>query len=250
MVAFALSHCAISSATCNRTLKNLFVAVAEVRCYTVQRDLSNLQRFVPTKPGKTRYWHAGVGGRSDLQRNQRPLGKNCVSSCCRGVTLCNGGCKLLRLIRKVELDSTSCNVARNKKKDALQVAAVPCYTAHSVTAPLIHFWFWKVQSTRSLRRWAWRTTSPRRRLSAPSTSTSTSCRSRIIRSRPRRAPSGLRTKAHPAWPCWRSGYQAGSPRSWTRLKRYSLTRNKYNPQRLKGVRSSPLGAIYQKPLFS
>ena len=32
------------------------------------------------------------------------------------VTLCNGGCKLLRLLRKVELDSTSCNVARNKKR--------------------------------------------------------------------------------------------------------------------------------------
>ena len=77
--------------------------------------LSNLQRFVPRKPGETRYWRSGVGGRSDLQRNQRTLGENCVASCCRGVTLCNGSCKLLRLLRKVELDSTSCNVARNKK---------------------------------------------------------------------------------------------------------------------------------------
>ena len=34
----------------------------------------------------------------------------------RGVTLCNGSCKLLRLLRKVELDSTSCKVARNKKR--------------------------------------------------------------------------------------------------------------------------------------
>ena len=34
-----------------------------------------------------------------------------------GVTLCNGSCKLqLRLLRKVEMDSTSCNVARNKKR--------------------------------------------------------------------------------------------------------------------------------------
>ena len=112
----ALLHCAISSATCNATLKNVFVAVAEVRCYTVQRNLSNLQRFVPRKPGGTRYWPAGVGGRSDLQRNQRTLGENCVARCWRGVTLCNGSCKLLRLLRKVELDSTSCNVARNKKR--------------------------------------------------------------------------------------------------------------------------------------
>ena len=58
------------------------------------------------------------------------LGENCVASCWRGVsTLCNGSCKLLRLLRKVELDSTSCNVARNKKRYALQVAEVPCYTA-------------------------------------------------------------------------------------------------------------------------
>ena len=48
--------------------------------------------------------------------NQRTLGENCVASCWRGVTLCNGSCKLLRLLRKVELDSTSCNVARNKKR--------------------------------------------------------------------------------------------------------------------------------------
>ena len=124
----ALLHCAISSATCNATLRNVFVAVAKVRCCTMQRNLSNLQRFVPRKPGGTRYWSAGVGGRSDLQRNQRTLGDNCVARCWRGVTLCNGSCKLLRLLRKVELDSTSCNVARNKK-DALRVAEVPCYTA-------------------------------------------------------------------------------------------------------------------------
>ena len=93
----ALLHCAIWSATCNTTLKNVFVAVAEVGCYTVQRNLSNLQRFVPRKPCDIRYWRAGVGGRSDLQRNQRTLGENCVASCWRGVTLCNGSCKLLRL---------------------------------------------------------------------------------------------------------------------------------------------------------
>ena len=88
----ALLHCAISSATCNAILKNVFVAVAEVRCYAVQRNLSNLQRFVPRKPGETRYWRARVGGRSDLQRNQRTLGKNCVASCWRGVTLVKGSC--------------------------------------------------------------------------------------------------------------------------------------------------------------
>ena len=121
----ALLHCAISSATCNATLKNVFVAVAEVRCYTMQCNLSNLQRFVPRNRGDTRYWRAGVGGRSDLQRNQRTLGENCVASCWRDVTLCNGSCKLLRLLRKVELDSNSCNVARNKK-NGLQVAEVPC----------------------------------------------------------------------------------------------------------------------------
>ena len=111
----ALLHCAICSATCNATLKNVFVAVSEVGCYTVQCNLSNLQRFVPRKPCDIRYWRAGVGGRSDLQRNRRTLGENCVASCRRGVTLCNGSCKLLRLLQKVELDSTSCNVARNKK---------------------------------------------------------------------------------------------------------------------------------------
>ena len=64
-----------------------------------------------------------------LTKNERTLGENCVASCWRGVTLCNGSCKLLRLLRKVELDSTSCNTLRATKKDALQVAEVPCYTA-------------------------------------------------------------------------------------------------------------------------
>ena len=112
----AVTLCAICSATCNATLKNIFVAVAEVGCYTVQRNLSNLQRFIPRKPCDIRYWRAGVGGRSDLQRHQRALGENCAASCWRGVTLCNGSCKLLRLLRKVELDSSSCNVARNDKR--------------------------------------------------------------------------------------------------------------------------------------
>ena len=111
----ALLHSAIWSATCNATLKNVFVAVAEVGCCTVQRNLSNLQRFVPRKPCDIRYWRAGVG-RIYKRTNQRTLGENCVASCWRGVTLCNGSCKLLRLLRKVELDSTSCNVARNKKR--------------------------------------------------------------------------------------------------------------------------------------
>ena len=126
-------HCAISSATCNATLKNVFVAVDEVRCYTVQRNLSNFQQCVPRKPGETRYWRSGLGGRSDLQRNQRTLGKHCVASCWRGVTLCNGGSKLLRWLRKVELDSTLCNVARNKN-DALQVSEIPCFTPRNSSA--------------------------------------------------------------------------------------------------------------------
>ena len=54
--------------------QNVFVAVAEVRCYTIQRNLSNLQQCVPRKPGETHYWRAGLGGRSDLQKNQRTLG--------------------------------------------------------------------------------------------------------------------------------------------------------------------------------
>ena len=128
----ALLHCAIWPAPCNATLKNVFfLQLPRWGHYTVQRNLSNLQRFVPRKPCDIRYWRAGVGGRSDLQRNQRTLGENCVASCWRGVTLCNGSCKLLRLLRKVELDSTSCNVARNKKKDALQVAEVPFTPRHS-----------------------------------------------------------------------------------------------------------------------
>ena len=82
----------------------------------MQRNLSNLQQCVPRKPGETHYWCAGLGGRSDLQRNQRTLGKHCIASCWMGVTLCNGGCKLLRLLRKVELDSTLCSIARNNKR--------------------------------------------------------------------------------------------------------------------------------------
>ena len=57
----SLLHCTVFSATCNATLKKkvLIVAVAEVKCYTVQCDLSNLQRFVPRKPGETRDRRAG-----------------------------------------------------------------------------------------------------------------------------------------------------------------------------------------------
>ena len=120
-----LLHCAIWSATCNATLKNVFVAVAEVGCYTVQRNLSNLQWFVPRKPCDIRCCWTGVSGRSDLQRNQRMLGENCIESCWRGVTLCNGSCKLLRLLQKVELDSTSCNVARNEKKMRCKLPRYP-----------------------------------------------------------------------------------------------------------------------------
>ena len=47
------------------TLTTVFVAVAGVRYYTVQRDLGNLERFVPRKPGESRYWRSGLGGRSD-----------------------------------------------------------------------------------------------------------------------------------------------------------------------------------------
>ena len=43
------------------------------------------------------------------------------------VTLCNGDRKLLQSLQKVELSSTSCNVARNKNV-ARQVAEVTCYT--------------------------------------------------------------------------------------------------------------------------
>ena len=50
----ALLHCTIWSATCSATLKNVSVAVAEVGCYTVQRNLSNFQRFVPREPRDTR----------------------------------------------------------------------------------------------------------------------------------------------------------------------------------------------------
>ena len=56
----------------NPMLKKLFIAVVEVRCYTVQR---NLQRFVPRTPGG-KLKRLGLS-RSPLQRNA-PLGKNCV----------------------------------------------------------------------------------------------------------------------------------------------------------------------------
>ena len=99
-----------------RNIKKCFCCSCRGEVLHRATHLSNLQRFVPRKPGETRYWCAGVGGRTDLQRNQRTPGENCVASCWRGVTLCNGSCKLLRLLRKVELDSTSCNVARSKKR--------------------------------------------------------------------------------------------------------------------------------------
>ena len=94
----------------------------------MQRNLSNLQRFVPRKPSELATGAPGsVVGR--IYKEIRTVGKNCVASCWRDVTLYNGGCKLLRLLCKLELDSTSCNVARNNKKYALQVAEVPSYTA-------------------------------------------------------------------------------------------------------------------------
>ena len=107
-------HCSISSATCNATLKNVFVAVAEVRCYTVQRtwatcnDLcrESLAKLATGAPGS-------VVGRIDKEINARS-GKIALQVA-GGVLHC-GSCKLLRLLRKVELDSTSCKVARNKKR--------------------------------------------------------------------------------------------------------------------------------------
>ena len=52
----------------NAALKNVFVAVVEMRCYAaVQRDLSDLQRFVPREPGETRNYRSEVGGLSDSQ---------------------------------------------------------------------------------------------------------------------------------------------------------------------------------------
>ena len=59
-----------SSATCDAALSKWGVTPCK-------RDLSNLQGFVPRKPGKTRYWRAGAGGQSDLQRNTRAQGKRC-----------------------------------------------------------------------------------------------------------------------------------------------------------------------------
>ena len=110
----ALLHSAISSATCNATLKMFLevVAVAEVRCYDVQRNLSNLQRFVPRKPGETRYWRAGVGGWSDLQRVNALSGKIALQVA-RGVW--NGNCKLLRLLRNVELVLLRATLRATKK---------------------------------------------------------------------------------------------------------------------------------------
>ena len=115
---------------CNATRKSVFkIEVAEVRCYTVQRDLSSLSRLVLRKPGEPRCWCTGVG--RIVQTEIRTLGQNCLAICWRGITLCNDGCKLVQLLQKVELDSTPCNVARNNNKK-MQVAEVPCYTAQFV----------------------------------------------------------------------------------------------------------------------
>ena len=56
------------------------------------------------------------------------IGQSIVRQVAEGVvTLCNGDWKLLQSLQKVELSSTSCNVACNKNV-VRQVAEVTCYT--------------------------------------------------------------------------------------------------------------------------
>ena len=81
---------------------------------TLRTSLSNVQGFMPRQPGKTRYWHTGVVGRSHLRRNTHAR-EDLSCTLLVGRTLCNGGYKLL-LLQKAELESTSCNVARNKER--------------------------------------------------------------------------------------------------------------------------------------
>ena len=74
----ALLHCAISSATCNATLKNVFVAVAEVRCYTVQRNWAtcndsyreSLAKVATGAPGSGGRWSVGFTKKSTHARGK------------------------------------------------------------------------------------------------------------------------------------------------------------------------------------
>ena len=97
----AVILCVIFSATCNATLENVFVALAEMRCYAMQRHLSNLQpRFVPAELGHSQLarrgrWSVGFTKKNTSQRSRL----NCLPcELLRGdVTLCNS-CKFVRLL--------------------------------------------------------------------------------------------------------------------------------------------------------
>ena len=77
----------------------------------MQHDLSNLQRFVPRKPGKLATSAPGVSGRSDSQRKAHALEKNCVASCWTNcIARCN---RALRLTMSVLYDYNNKRVGRS-----------------------------------------------------------------------------------------------------------------------------------------
>ena len=118
----------ISSATCNATLKNVFVAVAEVVLHRA-RQSEQLATICAEKAWRTSLLARGVGGRSDLQRNQRTLGENCFAGRAGGVL--HYATQIAAIDAKSRTGFYLCNVARNKNRciASLQVAEVPCYTA-------------------------------------------------------------------------------------------------------------------------
>ena len=81
------------------------------------------------------------------------LGKHRVASRWRNVTLCNGGCKLLQSLRKVELNSASCNAAHTKKITSVasfRCILSPCNASATCNAKERNL---KPDQTRS--RWTW-----------------------------------------------------------------------------------------------
>ena len=107
----------IPSATCNATLKNVFVAVAEVVLHRA-RQSEQLATICAEKAWRTSLLARGVGGRSDLQRNQRTLGENCFAGRAGGV---------LHYATQIAAIDSTCATLRATKTDALQVCKLPRY---------------------------------------------------------------------------------------------------------------------------
>ena len=124
----AVLHGAIFPVTRNATWKNkCFVAVAEVRCYTAQRDVTNFPQLVRRKPRETQA--NGVGRFSKKYRENAArerlrciLLKGRYTAQWRSESSCNR-CEKLNWLLRATLRATT------EHTNVLQAAEVPCYTA-------------------------------------------------------------------------------------------------------------------------